>query len=57
MCVVFKLVGVGDYTYKEKAKFKSKELTKKKSKGVKKYDKGRTKYENKFKNGADRKES
>ena len=57
MCVIFKLVGVGDYTYKEKVKFKSKEMAKKKSKGVKKHDKGRTKYENKFKHGADSKES
>lgn len=57
MCVIFKLVGVGDYTYKEKAKAKSKEVSTNRSKGAKKYDKGRTKYTYKFKYGEDCKES
>lgn len=34
MSFIYKLVGVGDYTYKEKAKVKSKEICKKKNKGV-----------------------
>lgn len=34
MCVIFKLVGVGDYSYKEKAKVKSKEIYNKKFRGA-----------------------
>lgn len=39
MCVIFKLVGVGDYTYKEKSKVKSKEMYKRKLKGARRYEK------------------
>lgn len=39
MATILKLVGVGDYTYKEKAKVKSKEMYNRKFRGVSRHEK------------------
>ena len=49
MCMMYKLVGLGDYTYKEKAKIKSKEIHNRKFKGVEKRENVRRKNDNKRK--------
>ncbi|GEQ23287.1 hypothetical protein CBU02nite_37930 [Clostridium butyricum] len=50
MSAVFKLVGLGDYTYKDKAKVKSKEVNKIKSKGDVYYGRAKNKNFKKRKN-------
>lgn len=50
MGIMYKLVGLKDYKYKEKNKIKNKELHKKR--GDENHDKSSKKYERRFRHGA-----